>query len=136
MFVMILIRYSTYSMLSGVGKGMTERALINYRLQYLFGDIFKSGSDYYTNPDVKDVVRALLHRALCVAANAVIPAAAIPAVPNVSLASLFAPTTGRRHHVNETELQRLGCSKKMLATMFNKTRAIFPAGELLVLPPR
>ena len=111
-------------MLKHIGKGLTDRALVNFRLRFLFGETFAEGGSHFANPNVNELLRALIHRARYgVPGAAKVPATTAIAAP-VSIATLFKHhDTVRRYEVNVAELARLRCTKEKLTDMFLKSRA-------------
>ena len=134
-FFVVLLRFCGGGMLKNVGKGLTDRALVNFRLQFLFGDTFAKGGSHFANPNVNELLRALIHRARYgVPGVAGVPATTAVSAP-VSIATLF------RHHdsfgryvVNVAELARLRCSKKKLTDMFLKSRTNDASHSQMNLP--
>ena len=134
-FFVILLRFCGGGMLKHVGEGLTDRALVNFRLQFLFGDTFAKGGSRYANPNVNELLSALIHRARYgVPGAAGLPATTVAAAP-VFIANLFTHHASfGRWEVNVAGLASLRYSKKKLTDMFFKSRANVASYNQMDLP--
>jgi hypothetical protein len=120
-FVILLLKASGCGTMKGIGKGMSDRGMMLFRLQNLFGDTFAPGGEYYLDPDIAKLISSMIRCARAKSAHAVpkvvtravpevvtraVPMVVMRAAPMVSIATLFTHTT-YDHVTNKAELDRL-----------------------------
>jgi len=114
-FVKVISRFCNLGHMRGEGMHLGDRARIAHQLRLIFGDTFVPGAYFYDHPHVELFLTALLHVASC--GRIAMPAFGVEPSPTY----LFAQAVNGNYYVDTTQLNRLGCTRAELITVFKST---------------